>query len=316
MRWLSVSFALALVATLVLAAPRADAQTAEVPPVVGRWDIKVNTGQGTYPSWVEIHPSGFRLLVGRFVGQFGSSRPISEFHYEAGTLSFSAPLQWEQGTKPLYFEGKLEGNGLSGWTTDGNGAKYTWTAVRAPELPAPTAPKWGKPIALFNGKDLNGWTTRGGRESKWAVRDKILVNSAPGSDLMTTAKFKDFKLHVEFRYPANGNSGIYLRGRHEVQISDIDSRGVRECGLAGVYGFLAPNVILDSKPNEWHAYDITLLGRTVTIVLDGKTVICEQEIPGITGGALDTDEGAPGPIFLQGDHTAVDYRSIVLTPAE
>jgi hypothetical protein len=63
-------------------------------------------------------------------------------------------------------------------------------------------------------------------------------------------------------------------------------------------------------------YDITLVGRRVTVVLNGKTVIGDQTIPGITGGALDSREGEPGPIYLQGDHTAVEYRNIVITPAK
>ena len=72
---------------------------------------------------------------------------------------------------------------------------------------------------------------------------------------------------------------------------------------------------MTSGPGEWQTFDITLLGRVVTIVVNGTTVISEQAIPGITGGALDSDEGAPGPLMLQGDHTAVEYRNIVLTPA-
>ena len=67
---------------------------------------------------------------------------------------------------------------------------------------------------------------------------------------------------------------------------------------------------------EWQSYDITLVGRLVTVVLNGKTIISNQQIPGITGGALDSDEAAPGPLYLQGDHTAVEYRNIVLTPAK
>jgi hypothetical protein len=82
-----------------------------------------------------------------------------------------------------------------------------------------------------------------------------------------------------------------------------------------VYGFLPPNEDAARKAGEWQTFDITLVGRLVTVALNGKTVICSQEIPGITGGALDTDEGAPGPLMLQGDHGPVEFRNIVLTPA-
>ena len=57
------------------------------------------------------------------------------------------------------------------------------------------------------------------------------------------------------------------------------------------------------------------LGRMLTYELNGTTVICNREIPGITGGALDSAEADPGPLLLQGDHGPVDYRNIVITPA-
>ena len=84
--------------------------------------------------------------------------------------------------------------------------------------------------------------------------------------------------------------------------------------LGGVYGFLVPNEQAHKGAGVWQTYDITLIGRRVTVVLNGKTVIADQTIPGITGGALDSNEGEPGPLYLQGDHTAVEYRNIRITP--
>ena len=86
--------------------------------------------------------------------------------------------------------------------------------------------------------------------------------------------------------------------------------------IGGVYGILWPNENVATGPGQWQTYDITLIGRRVTVVLNGKTVIADQIIPGITGGALDSAEGGPGPILLQGDHTAVEYRNVRLTPAK
>jgi hypothetical protein len=86
--------------------------------------------------------------------------------------------------------------------------------------------------------------------------------------------------------------------------------------FSGVYGFLTPNQMAANPAGEWQIFDITLVGRKVTVVANGKTVICDQIIPGITGGALDSKEGEPGPIFLQGDHGPVEYRNIVITPAK
>jgi hypothetical protein len=83
-----------------------------------------------------------------------------------------------------------------------------------------------------------------------------------------------------------------------------------------VYGFLASTPELPRKPGEWQTYDITLIGRMVTVVQNGKTVIDNKEIPGITGGALDSQEELPGPIYLQGTEKGhVFFRSIVITPA-
>src|SRR6185436_5699163 len=108
-----------------------------------------------------------------------------------------------------------------------------------------------------------------------------------------------------------GNSGVYLRGRYEVQV--LDSGDELAVGsLGGIYGFLEPSDAAAKKPGEWQTFDITLVGRMVTVVLNGTTIIANREIPGITGGALDSDEGSPGPILLQGDHTAIEYRNITI----
>ena len=83
-----------------------------------------------------------------------------------------------------------------------------------------------------------------------------------------------------------------------------------------MYGFLDPSVNAAKKAGVWQSYDITLVGRMVTVKLNGTTVICNRAIPGITGGALDSQEGEPGPIMLQGDHGRVQYRNLTITPAE
>jgi len=134
--------------------------------------------------------------------------------------------------------------------------------------------------------------------------------------LITTAKFQDFKLHVEFNCDPNSNSGVYLRGRYEVQVETDSIDEPPSHRIGGVYGFLAPSPELPRKPGEWQTYDITLIGRAVTVVWNGQTVINNQEIPGITGGALDSHEELPGPIYLQGSEKGrVSYRNIVLIPA-
>jgi hypothetical protein len=283
--------------------------------VLGRWDITMTIGTKQFPSWLEIHRSGVKMLVGEFVGAGGSARPISRVNFENGRVSFSIPQQWERQDKNLEFEGVLQGDSLVGTILlpDGRNAKFS--AVKAPSLRRTAPPVWGKPVKLFNEKDLTGWHASGST-NQWVVENGILKSPKAGSNLISDAAFRDFKLHVEFRYPVHGNSGVYLRGRYEVQISDHYPETPPKDVLGSIYGFIKPNEPVTTKPNEWITYDITLVGRNVTIVVNGKTIVNNQEIPGITGGALDSHEGKPGPIMLQGDHEPIEYRSIIITPAK
>ena len=282
---------------------------------VGRWDLKLTASDGTLPSWLEVQKSGNNALVGRFVAVVGSARPVARIFFENDTLRFSIPAQWESGDQDLQVEAAVRGDNLSGSIMFPNGARMPLTGVRAPALAARANVRWGQPVTLFNGRDLAGWHAQTGGENAWRVVDGVLTNTKAGANLETDGKYTDFKLHIEFRYPARGNSGIYLRGRHEVQIEDPVLGVVASEALGAVYGFLPPSGNAGKKAGEWQTFDITLIGRQVTVVLNGREVICRRDIPGITGGALDSDEGAPGPIFLQGDHGPVEYRNIVLTPS-
>jgi hypothetical protein len=280
----------------------------------GRWDISIATPDGERPSWLEVEESGRDQLVGRFVGVVGSARPISVIAVNGDSLSFSIPYQWEEGNGNLSVRGRVQGNSLSGSMTFPDGKTYPWTAVRAPRLDGRPTPAWGTPIHLLHANDLGGWHPSG-TTNQWKVVNGVLSSPRSGSNLVTDRKFGDFKLHVEFRYPKESNSGVYLRGRHEVQIQDDFGNPPANDRFSGVYGFISPSVIAARPAGEWQTYDITLIGRMLTVVANGKQVICNQEIPGITGGALDSHEGEPGPLFLQGDHGPVDYRNIVITPA-
>jgi hypothetical protein len=299
---------------LVAAPATVAAQAAEASPLVGRWNLQVTGTDRTYPSWLEVSLSGRETLVGRFVGASGSVRPICRVEFTEGAMHFAIPPQWERGGGDLHIEGTLEGDRLSGTLLTPAGERHAWTASRAPDLRRAAAPQWGEPIALFNGNDLSGWTAEG--ESRWRVIDGVLTNSGRGANLVSTASFEDFKLHVEFRYPEGSNSGIYLRGRYEVQIEDSPARpepGPLDHGA--IYGFLAPTERATLGPGEWQTFHVSLVGRRVTVVLNGRRIIADRVIAGTTGGALDSNEGEPGPILLQGDHGPVEFRKIVLTPA-
>jgi Domain of Unknown Function (DUF1080) len=283
--------------------------------LVGRWDIKVNENGTERPSWLEVELSGFSTLVGRFVSTGGSARPISKVNFDNGRFSFAIPPQWEKEDRDLKLEGNVTASGISGTINTSDGQTYSFTGVKAPDMKRTAAPVWGKPVKLFNGKDLSGWKALG--ENQWIVKDGILSSPHSGANLISEQKFKDFKLHVEFRYQKGSNSGVYLRGRYETQIIDNPKTDHPNSHLfGGVYGFLVPNEMAVGAPGEWQTFDITLVGRIVTIVANGKNIICSQEIPGITGGALDCNEDEPGPIYFQGDHGPIEFRNITITPAK
>lgn len=282
---------------------------------IGRWDLTVNMGDRIAPSWLEIKLSGVKTLVGQFVADGGSARPIAQVHVHEGKIHFAIPPQWDRTDKDMELNATIENDKISGTILASNGKTYTFTGERAPTLKRTAAVVWGKPIQLLNKKDLSGWQAQG-KNNQWQNLNGVLSSPKSGSNLMTTEKFNDFKLHIEFRYPAGSNSGVYLRGRYEVQVEDNAGKEPSSTYFGGIYGFLTPNEMAAKAAGEWQSFDITLIGRRVTVVANGKAIIVDQIIPGITGGALDSKEGEPGPIMLQGDHGPVEYRNIVLTPAK
>lgn len=288
---------------------------ADANDLIGRWDITVDENGKPAPSWLEVKLSGTHTLVGYFVGTSGSARPVAKVNFDNGKFSFTIPPQWEAGNQDFVIEGEITGSGIQGTIVTSEGQKYNWKGVRAPYLTRTKAPVWGKPIELFNGKDLTGWKALG--NNQWEVINGVLTSAKSGANLVSNEKFTDFKLRVEFRYQKGSNSGVYLRGRYEVQIEDSPKDAHPSNILfGGVYGFLTPSEIAALGPDQWQSFDITLIGRKVTVVANGKTIISNQEIPGITGGAIDSNEGEPGPILIQGDHGPIEFRKIVITPIQ
>ena len=301
-------------AGIATAGAQLPAQAPATPAAIGRWNLTVQGPKGPYPSWLEVTLSGTRTLVGRFVGGGGSARPISRVDVNQASMHFAIPPQWEKETNDLVFDAAVTGDTLEGTLVTPAGERQRLVGRRAPSLRRASPPSWGQTAPLFNGSDLAGWTTFGGA-NQWSAENGVLKNAMSGANLVTTAKYDDFKLHLEVNCPKSSNSGIYLRGRYEVQVEDAIDPEPKSTDLGGVYGFLVPNENASAGAGNWQTFDITLVGRRVTVVLNGKTIIGDQTIPGITGGALDSDEGAPGPIYLQGDHGAVAYRNLRITPA-
>lgn len=314
----AMSIFVSLAAVALLASPPVHASTPAVqqPPLIGRWDLVIDSKDRHTAGWLEVRHSGVNHLVGAYVGTTGSARPISRIEYKDGTFSFVIPPQWNNAEGDNSFTGELKGDSISGTISYANGKREAFRGARAPSLRRAQAPVWGTPQKLLAGPDLSGWKTLGDAPSQWELVNGVLRNKKSGADLVTEQEYGDFKLHVEFKYPKGSNSGIYLRGRYEVQVEDSPSKEPMIDGIGAIYGHLMPNEMAATGPDTWQTYDITLIGRRVTVVLNGKTIINDTTIPGITGGALDSNEGEPGPIFLQGDHGPVEYRNIVITPAK
>jgi len=281
--------------------------------IAGRWDLTATEGAAVYPMWLEIQagaPAG-----GRLQQRYGHALPLSGVVIEGNRLRFPMPSE-ERVANPAQFTATLEGESLNGEIVNPNGSRIRISGLRAPSLSRSHSPEWGAPVDLLaNG--LAGWRLEDpDGKSNWAIANGELVNSARGTNLITRDVFSDFKLHVEVNVPVDGNSGIYLRGRHEVQVADDYGKAPDSRRMGGIYGQVTPFSLPARPAGEWQAFDITLIGRRVTVVLNGATVLDNAEIPGITGGALDSAEGAPGPIMLQGDHTAVRYRNLRIVPAK
>ena len=294
------------------------ANSAKVKPFLGRWDLTLDAPDHQYPSWLELTEKGGKLQ-GRIVGRWGNAHPILDVKIENSVLTFSSPKDEEDTPKDMPFQAKLVGGKLDGTLSGPNGTTWRWTGERAPLLNRTTVAKWGKPIRLFNGKDTAGWWFDNPSAANiWSVKDGVLVSTAHGSNIITNRKFRDFKLHVEFNCKPDCNTGVYLRGRYEVQIADNAGQDPPNRQTGSVYGFITPSPLIPLHPGIWHSYDITLIGRTVTVVEDGQTIIDKKEIPGITGDALDSHEGLPGPIYLQGAeaHGGFSFRNLVITPAK
>jgi hypothetical protein len=315
-RPLALPFAFALwfvfSALSALAAPAAPSAA----KVAGRWDLTATGPDGVpYPSWVELTADGDKL-TGRICGRFGSAHPLKHVQWDGNqlVLAEAAKVKGQDGER--LFKAKLVKNKLEGEITLSDEPAHTFVAVKAPAIKAPAKPRWGKPINLIT-QGLAGWRLRSDKHPGcWSVVDGVLTNKKPCSDIISDGKYLNFKLHAEFNLgEEKANSGIYLRGRHEIQINADKGKPPESHGMGALYGLITPKTNPSKAHGEWQTYDITVLGRRLTVALNGETIIDGDEIPGPTGGALDSDEAAPGPLMLQGDHGIVSFRNLTITPA-
>ncbi|MEO8657833.1 MAG: DUF1080 domain-containing protein [Bryobacteraceae bacterium] len=282
-------------------------------PFAGRWDLTIKTPKDTYPGWMQVTGESADLQV-RVQPRSGSAFNVTGAKLDGGRLI--VPMD-KDGNTVLEFTALMEftQNALAGTMRRKGDNAGTITAVPAPTLNHKPPQRWSKPEPLFNGHDLTGWEPDKPQLNHWVAKDGALVNETKGANLRTTRKFNDFKLHVELNCPENGNSGIYLRGRYEMQV-EYEPAGTEDAfhTMGAIYGAVATKGTVARTPGQWETFDITFVGRTVTIVRNGVTIIDNQEIAGITGGALDSNEGEPGVFYIQGDHTGgILFRNITIS---
>ena len=304
--------------------------------LLGNWALKQPDGTA---GWMTLSMSD-----GKLKGEYwavGGGRALTDIVIEDGKLLFTRKIR---AGKPEFNGGPPTGERVAVRYTakvDGDALKLaqhrhvsggvielvSFTGKRMPPIPPkPDLSKveFGKPLRLFNGRNLDGWELSNPKQiNGWKAVEGELVNTTKKLDfspysrfgnLRTEREFMDFNLKIEFKVPSGGNSGIYLRGVYEAQVLDRDSRMQGIQGVGAIFGRILPTENAGKLGGEWNSYDITLVDRHVTVILNGKKVIDNQPLPGCTNGALQADETIPGPLYLQGDHTAVSYRNIILTP--
>lgn len=297
----------------------------------GRWNLTVPGEQSQRAWWLEVNgaetPNPAGLMVGPPGG--GMYAPDSmkiengELVYAFKQRKYSLPGEdapWEQ--RPLRdatYHVRMEGDRLTGWMeVDGHPETRTaFHGVRAPVISDKDDGSWvaGDPVELFNGKDLSGWEPMiPGRELGWEVKDGILTNNPPANNLVSTQKFWNFRAHMEYRLYEHSNSGLGLRGRYEVQISEDFGKPPDKQGHGAIYYRITPSENPSKPIGEWQTMDVTLIGRDVTVTLNGKTIIDKAVIDGLTAMGHDPNEAEPGPISLQGDHRKIDIRRLTITP--
>lgn len=307
---------------------------------LGRWALFLPDGAG----WLEVRQEkGY--LDGNLLWYGGSVTPVNSILLKNDTLIITRNRdiirKRDKNHNPVrthtlsswiecvIVNGELTGKAL---IPDETGESFSVTLFSGKRIPPlPPAPeisdiKYGKPIELFNGKDLSGWklinskNTNGFRvEEGVLINDPVQFEDKPHihyGNLRTIGEFEDFNLKVEVNVPQGSNSGIYLRGIYEVQVFDSYQKPLDSHNMGAVYSRITPTISAEKPAGEWQTLDITLFNRHVTVKLNGKLIINNQPLLGVTGGALTADEFSPGPIFLQGDHGKILYRNFVLTPIQ
>jgi hypothetical protein len=283
-------------------------------PYVGRWNI-TPTGNNTGVYWLEVKEDGGQLS-GMFLNRGGSPVKLPLIKIENGELVWQTAAPARGGAAPE-FRAKVQGDKLTGTIK---------TAARTIDFVGARPPKWapadanaphklGTPVELFNGTSMDTWEVQDkSKPMGWSVVDGAMTNTPPANNLVSKQKFQDYKIHAEYKVEKSSNSGIYMRGRYELQVLDDYGKPPEEHSHMSVYAWHAPLVNASKPVGEWQTMDATVVGNKVTVVLNGKKVQDNSTLEAVTGGALDANETEPGPIMIQGDHEKITYRKVTVTP--
>jgi hypothetical protein len=304
--WLFITTALGVAA---VATTGADQQA-----FLGRWNLTGTGSDGNAVYWLELKDENGQLS-GMFLNRGGSPVKLASVEVKGDELVFTTTAP--EGRTGQTFRAKRKGNGLEGTTTVRD-RTIAFTGARPPKWPAANANAahtYGTPVELFDGKSLDTWSLQlSDRPSGWSIVDGAMTNEAKANNLVSKQTFKDFRIQAEYRVEPKSNSGIYLRGRYELQVLDDFGQAPESHGHMAIYAWVAPLVNASKPAGEWQAMEAVLVANKVTVTLNGQKVHDNATIQAITGGALDANETQPGPIMLQGDHGKVWYRKVTVTP--
>jgi len=180
--------------------------------------------------------------------------------------------------------------------------------------------EFGKWKQLFNGKDLSGWKEVRGK-GHWRVEDGALTNGEGGGNICSAETFQNYELELEYRLPersssgVRGNSGVYLRGRQEVQISSSSGPGKTTLNDSGaIHGVSRPLKNTSRKPGQWNHFRILHIRNHITVWHNGELVQDNVWCGPSSRPVPDGGTALRGPILLQGETSRIWFRNIRLRP--
>ena len=302
--------------------PEEPPPTGGVADLLGRWNI---TGEGAYGDhvyWLEVRQDENGALRGSFLNRRGGLIPLAQVGLEDSELRFE--IRPRPNAPREVHRARVEEGRLLGRMTAEDGSReipsreIPWIGERPPQWGTHNANgrfRLGTPVQLFDGETLQNWLPRDPSQPLgWTIADGAMRNEDRANNLVSRHHFENFRIRAEYSIAEKSNSGIFLRGRYELQIVDDAGQVPGPQGHMALYSRVAPALNASLPAGQWQVVEATIVGNRLTVDLNGKRVHDNIVLDGITGGAIDSREGAPGPVMIQGDHGKVAFRRITVTP--